>query len=101
MLLAASSQVLRFSALTMYLAAMPSIGIARTQSRNAVDQTAGPSTDDGQDSTVAALHHCLDLAHNLLSDSSLWQVAKAKYPLLLIEAVLRTATVSHYSVAHG
>jgi hypothetical protein len=101
MLLAASSQVLRFSALTMYLVAIPSIGIAGTQSGNAVDQTAGPLPDDGQESTVAAFHCCLYLAHSLVSGGPWWREAKAKYPLLLIEAVLKTATVSHDSVAHG
>jgi hypothetical protein len=102
MLLAASSQVLVHSVLTMYMVALSNMARGEMPSGSPVNESGTPSIyDEGQRDTIPALHYCLYIAHSLVSGSGLWHVAKEHYPLLLIEAVLRTAIVSSISLLKG
>jgi hypothetical protein len=96
MLLSASSQLLSRitlaeEAAAASLKASPTNG--SSPQRHAAGHGLKQSVQRGQD-TGHALEACLSLAHRLVADRSLWQVAKARNPLLLIEVLDTTATVS-------
>jgi hypothetical protein len=68
----------------------------RSAARTAGNQaglTAAPEPNG--DDLMAAFQLLLSLARLLVSDGPWWEEARAKYPLLLIEALFKVGTVSH------
>jgi hypothetical protein len=57
--------------------------------------TAGNQGGSSGDDLVAAFKSLLSLARLLVSDGPWWEEARAKYPLLLIEALFKVGAVSH------
>jgi hypothetical protein len=96
MLLSAASQLLSRIALAEEAAAAANMEASRTSDSSPQRNAAGGELQNigecGGD-TGRAFAACLSLAHRLVADRSLWQVAKARYPLLLIEALNKTTTV--------
>jgi hypothetical protein len=68
-----------------------SIGARTAGNQAGLTAAQEPSGDD----LMAAFKSLLSLANLLVSDGPWWEEARAKYPLLLIEALFKVGTVSH------
>jgi hypothetical protein len=57
-------------------------------------------TLSGTDDLVATLDSVLSMAHTLISGGPWWQEAKACHPLILVDALHDTSTVSCHVLHH-
>jgi hypothetical protein len=101
LLMGASAVVEKCVAVGLVRAAARDIVSGRSSARGSQDQpssssarTAGNQGGSSGDDLLAAFKSLLSLARLLVSDGPWWEEARAKYPLLLIEALFKIGTVS-------